>query len=481
MRIALFPNWGLSNIVGDSDFYEHVRLARLAAELYDDMYFYCVIDKAYEDQRADFPQYPNLEYIFVDEPGDYMSRYASVRFNYWDLFSQNSGLYPIDAVFTSRLWAAPHIGQVLVDTRVRKEIPVIARSASTWSYGSWKIPYYNLVTAVSAAFCYYVTFGEYDYEDHYEYVRNYLSPAMLKHFEETNLNTHLGLEFDKLDLLRTRFEKNPKLTLFYGTRFSEVKQVENVFKVYDQVYATGRDIDIVITTPNTENSVMNKGFVQKYLRNCTKLFGMGYEKEPYLREAARSHVFMTDSRDEMASNFLIEQMYLGVIGVVPDRAWVWSMIPRDYPFVFRGNQEAYNLITWILDNYEEAYQKFEPYIGYIREHYDYRVNDKKILDHIRNVVETTKGEVGSNVVGFMKKLLKKALISEFEDVDEFSLDTFVQIAKNHVFLIDKMTKRKSGFHEQRMITKWQIYRFLQENGYRDLCNAPQPIFRRKEN
>lgn len=479
MRIVLMPNWGLSNIAGDSDFQEHIRLCQLAEKLYDDMFFYVVIDQMYEKDKAELPVFKNMEYVFVDEPGDYMSRYGAVRFNYWDLFSQNSGLYPVDGVFTSRLWAASHIGQVLADTRVRKELPVIGRSASTWNYGTLNNIYWNLLTAVTCASCHYVMFGTYDYEDHYEYVKNLLSPRMIQRFEKTCLVTHLGLEFDKLDLLKKRFKKNDKLTLFYGTRFSEVKQVQNVFKVYDQIYATGRDIEIVITTPNSENSLFRKDFIKKYLQDCIKFFGTDYDKESYLREAVKAHVFMTDSRDEMASNFLIEQMYLDVIAVVPDRAWVWSMLPKDYPFIFRSLPEAYNLITWILDHYQEAYQKFKPYLKYIRLNYDYQVNDLKILEHIRKVVQDSWGKNGANVYGYMSRLLKKALMSEFDDVEEFSLQTFVDIAKNHIGLIDKMTRRRSGFHEQKMITKWQLYRFLIDQGYKDLCNGPQPVYRKE--
>ena len=114
--------------------------------------------------------------------------------------------------------------------------------------------------------------GQQAYDNTRGLVERFLSPALVKQFDDQTLISTVGLDLPYFDMLMKKNRKHEKFTLFYGTRFNTTKRVDVIFKLYDTFYSSGRAMDIIMTTPTAKSALQKKKFMKEYLQRSIRLF-----------------------------------------------------------------------------------------------------------------------------------------------------------------------------------------------------------------
>ena len=492
MRLAMVPNVGIARLKSDNDYGEVERIIQYCAQKYDDMFFYVVLSEKWKEQLQD-SDLPKTKIIWLNKDGDFMHRHSCIDSKFAEYFNVRGGKYLVDCIYSTRLFEGAHIAQLLTDYRTSHYIPVVLATIAPWDYGTFGEDrarprlQYDLATAASYALCNPVFYGVRDYEDGLAYVKHCLSSYFVKQFKETSMYANVSLSIPEMDEIIKSTQKYKKFTLYYGTRFATVKQVDKVMKVYEQLYSFGMKADIIFTTQTGRMPVMMKKYVQETLKKGSiKYLITDYGKFRYMREAARGHVFMAASLDENASGFIIEQVYLGLVGVLPNREWVFESFPRDYPFLWNNLSEAYAMIKWIYENYDEAKAKMEPYRKMIKETHTSDNMLEGQVDHIRKVAfngmeinrKYTEGKKGLEHKSKLWKTVQDFVITEYDE-DAIRLQTFLKV----------IDKRFTGFQTERLDvvagpikgipSKLMFKHMLEKMGYEDNCQEAEPVFERK--
>lgn len=67
-------------------------------------------------------------------------------------------------------------------------------------------------------------------------------------------------------------------------------------------------------------------------------------RQTYWEHLARTTAFLATAEEESYGLEYVEALVAGAVGVFPDRAWVWALVPPGYPFVYRDAVEAEALL-----------------------------------------------------------------------------------------------------------------------------------------
>ena len=488
MRIAMVCNPGLGILKSDSDYIAVENIINYCDQFHDDMFFYVVLSGNYRDQAGD-GDLPRTKFVWLNKEADFMLRHACIDSEFAKYFYVRGGKYLVDCVYSTRLFEGAHIAQLLTDYRTSNYVPVALATAAPWEYGTFSEGkkrsriQYDCATAMSFALCNPIFHGRRDYLDSRQYVRQCLSPYFQRMFEQTCMYTDIALTIPEMDEIIKSTKKHEKFTLFYGTRFATVKQVDKVMKVYEQLYSFGMDIDIVFTTQSRELRVVKKKYVQDTLRGGSIRYLLAdYDKFRYMREAARGHVFMAASLDEALSSFIFEQIYLGMVGVLPNRPWVLESLPKEYPFLWNNLTEAYGMIRWIYENYGEAKAKMTPYREMIGKKYDLPNMMRDLVDHVRRVtedgIEKNRELTGTQSRSKIWEEVQNFVISEYDE-DAIRLQSFLKVIDKKFTKFQAAQLDTPGAPTRQMPTKILFKHMLEKMGYEDNCREAEPVFVRR--
>lgn len=485
MRIAMVPNPGLGLLKSDSDYIAVENIINYCARFYRDMFFYVVLSGQYRGQVED-GELPKTEFVWLNKERDFMHRHACIDSDFAKYFNVRGGRYLVDSIYSTRLFEGVHISQLLTDYRTAHYVPVILASVAPWEYGTFSegkkrsMIQYDCATAMAFALCNPIFYGRRDYLDSRKYVKHCLSPYFVRMFERSCIYTDIALTIPEMDEILKATRKHEKFTLYYGTRFATVKQVDKVMKVYSQLYSSGMDVDIIFTTQTQELTTLKKKYVQQALKGGSiKYLITDYDKFRYMREAARGHVFMAASLDENLSSFIFEQIYLGLVGVLPNRAWVLESLPKEYPFLWNNLHEAYGMIKWIYNNYQQAQAKMEPYRQMIRQKYDLPNMMRDLVNHIRKV---TKRAIDKNreITGTLAKSkiwreVQDFIVSEYDE-DVIKFQTFLKLVNKRFKAFDTEVLEIPGGPTRGTPAKILFKHMLERLGYRDNYQQADPVF-----
>ena len=194
-----------------------------------------------------------------------------------------------------------------------------------------------------------------------------------------------GIDFDVIDRVGERVgsSKNDKFTLFFGGRLNSLKRAEQLMWTYDNFFAAGRDVRIVLTSP----------IIGSYKKNIPPEIEIkvGMKTEEFLEECYKAHVLLASSRIEGFTVGLLEQMYTGIVTILPDLEWAKVLMKdrwKDYPFKYRSFSEAYGWIRWVYQHYEEAKKKVEWVPGWLKEQYSEEACKLKMHDMVFDYVKS---------------------------------------------------------------------------------------------
>lgn len=100
-------------------------------------------------------------------------------------------------------------------------------------------------------------------------------------------------------------------------------------------------------------------------------------RDHYWAELGKTTAFLATSLEEAYGLSYVEALLAGVIGIFPDREWVYRLVPKDYPFVYRTRDEAEKLLIEAVTDPDGCRAKLnelvgEPFTDWVRGHHDRR-------------------------------------------------------------------------------------------------------------
>ena len=467
MRIVILPNVGLNKVESDADYFTYRDFILYATSQYEDMYFYFVLPAKL---KTELPELPRTTFVWVEEPVNFVfNEYVASR-EFLAQFRQAGGHYHSDGMLTSRLVYGMHFKAGVTNTHRRGSYPVVLRETivkTVWDYKSrWSDT--DFMTAAAFTFCPTIFENPRSYAGAVSVVERYMAAAGVERMKKYSYQSSMVVDTDYQDILIKKNKKHERFTLFFGARFNYSKNVALVYQILDKFYASGREIDIIITTPNKQLTLDHLDFTKKYLRGgCIKYLYTDCGRDKYLEEASKCHAFVVDT----GITFTIEMLYLGLVGVVPNVDYVDYLLRGDYPYKFDSQEEAYMWLSEIYDDYEKARAAIEPHRQWIAQKY-------RKQDVFKGEVEFVRGQLQETVenrqpLNFGIPMMREALM-EFDK--PFRFNTFLAILNK--YMINKV--EYSDFPMGRMLNPHDVRWTLEKLGYRDTCTESEPIYVKTE-
>ncbi|MBF0554021.1 MAG: glycosyltransferase [Nitrospirae bacterium] len=472
MRFLIVPLMGASgsSINSESDFLVYRHLIDAFADIGANAYFYFLLPEKAKKHVTDAEmRHSNFEYLF-DDIWSGMSFYDQVSLpsKVVDLFHPVYGTRPIDMIITSRSHSAMYMRRLFMD-RSGVEIPVgiiepkVSSVISSLNHN--ETFFIDMMSRVSG-YCTSLNLFSTEVEKA-EAIRacaRYASPAMVKQMSANSVIMPLGLRIGELDSVISSTPKKEKFTLFWGGRMNANKRYDDVIRLMDKFYAFGRNVEILVNSTLSET-----GKFGELKKKCfVKGTGGNLSREEYLKTIASCHIGLCMSNVEGCPVGFIEQVYCGIVLILPKRDWVRGVFGTEYPFVYDTEDEAYILMRYIYENYEEAKKKMVPVLEMIRTKY-FVVNSVRIL-----ISETQK---------YIKQFNDKCETLFYKGwrtlTDEILIEKEMSFSQIVARIKEKAEMPAQVCHQTQMctyLTQRDLYKYIIEKGYVDKCDSPEPVF-----
>lgn len=489
-RILLIPHLGLSQCRSDSSYQGFIDMVKsnVNATGKDKCFFYMILPDWAQDP---FPDEPNQMTMTVRMNKDFwISEMIGVEPEFLaSNFCRRGGRYVIDMLYTEMVRPSWYMGQVLGDYRARHGVPVAVGDPigiSTVVNRTWE---HQIANCMSYLHGYTVTdYGE-DRDYYVGQIKQFFKPAYVEKFIDRLWSVNNGIDFDAYSKIaeEERCNKHEKISLFCGMRFNENKGIKFIMDVFKTLYASGRDVYIASTTGTAEVKGMQQ--IPGGDMSMLKTMKFSCKREEYIREASRCHVFLSASKDESFAMHIVEQLSLGLVGVVPDLYWVWECIPRNYPFVYRSGDrlQAYTVVSWCMDNYERAKAMIEPIVAEIRAKYNSKNSSGAMIDMFERRIDERFVDYKSKKLSFSKsgkfRFPFRLEVCDAADSlgESFSMDDLLGKLKSKMVGTDMNVFKRLGGPRMGVPTLYDIRMMLHSYGWEDACDGPEVRFVRGDN
>jgi hypothetical protein len=361
MRLLLLPVIGIGNVAGDSDFHAYSAVMRKFSELHKCFFYLALPAKQIQAAHEELDDLTNVLLIpNHHDLADYHRDAVTFDLPEWKrTFSVPFGRYPVDAVIGSRIPIHVPIAVTIGDTRRRATLPVFCHDPVPWPerLGSVVSLAERLARAVGYVYSWTWLMHKHDDEVVTEFLKKYVSAAMVKEYKRKLKIAGRGLDFVSLNLYLKDTRKFKKFSVLFGARMNATKGAGEAFEFLENLVKFGRDIDVFLTQPKTgvNESVIadferRKTFIRFYQENCAK--------STYLTILSHCHCAVCASTFEGEPRGVLEQLYLldGLV-IVPDRPWARAVFPREFPWFYKNKIDGQRILRYFYYHRNEALEK----------------------------------------------------------------------------------------------------------------------------
>lgn len=459
-----------NNVGGDSDYLTFRQFARDARDTFG-VYSYIVVP---EHMAGKLPDEEHLYHLFTGYVGEFYDSQADVPPEFFRWFNPRLGEFQVDAVVTSRTGAAGYLQRILMEPR-GDTIPVVIEESIPADYSNPASTNTNETDLMNRSMSYAIAARSLfdtplEREIALRAARRFLSGYSIELMEKKMTVNPCGIACDAIDQIVKGVEKNKKFTLFFGGRLNNLKRSDKMLEMYDEFFAGGRDVRVVISTPKSGTS----SFPLDWKKRCKEIELLhDVKRENFLRIAAGSHVMANTSAAEGFSVGLMEQMYLGLVVLLPKLAWVKSLLLEkydEYPFLYGDFTEAATILRWVYENFEEAQRRVSWVPIWIREKYDSKVVNQSTVKLLKEVSEEFRSDRLWSVGN--RQVMEQALAENKKK--------FLTVIELYAIMCSvSRTYREYDIDNPRRgkISRWSIYKFLQSKGFEDVKDGPEARFK----
>lgn len=397
----------------------------------------------------------------------------------FDAFSGYSGNKPVDVIFCDKICklgalranlmpflgkaCAPTAivtsGQFLFDSQLSGMISLLDSWEKEQAIG-WTMSDLNI----------FRTEGEYGRAE--KICRRYLSPKMILDLMDSKVVGGIGNDLSRLDKFYKKDKPTKPITMNWAYGMTIAYHTKEVFATIDTLFRSGRDIRVLVTSSSrgAGRSGLTALAGKKYFE-----LNWGLPQEKYYEAISGAHLFMFfPTRTRSLSYSVIEQMYLGLVGIFPRGLLKPEMIPDDYPFLFSNTIEALAHLRWIVDNWADpkVQNTIERMREIVREKYNGISDAERIIEKIEDVYEVKDKEVK------VRRACREIVEELFAGKDQVSWEEVITAihARNRIVI------RGAGSADYLSHTGFSMAVFrraMRAIGMPDSCESSTPVFVRR--
>lgn len=474
MRLAIIPMYSSPhNIRTDSVFNGLKVLVRAMVEAREDAFIYITVP---EDTDA-----PEAVEEAFDHPRILAIRVPAKRNQYLDLvtlpdaivkrFSEVEGDLYVDAVLTSKAAVLPYLNMALHTWGTNGSGGIKLAWLNSFfmrsgDQGFLRNAYFRDQTLGLASADALFWIGEHIMQEGLSMARDTLSFAELRRLREKSHVSYWPVKFERLQKYRAERDPNGPRVLNFAYALNNNYNTQDVLEVFDYLFARGnRNVRVLVTTPSLVDTPIPEDY-KKYMD-----IHLGLPQEQFFQKISTAHAFVMMPRQNIElSPSVIEQQYLGLVGVFPDRPFTKVHCYPGYPYIGKNKTEVHGMLRYVLDHYHEpdVQEVIRKQREYIEANFSAEVVATRIYDTLKDVVGV--GYPGCE--GQLKELLTEA----FKDIPEGQRIEYDEWC-------DRIKGAGSMGHDPRNIKpvlyglcKNRFRKAMELVGFKDTCDSPYPAF-----
>jgi len=297
--------------------------------------------------------------------------------------------------------------------------------------------------------------------DAFGVARKYVSPFVLKDIVNKSFNWFSAADIQRLGKYEAPKRKD-KIVLNYAYATNDSYKYKEVFEILNRVYEGGRNIDILVTTSSKATIIPDR-----FKQSNVQFFNALPQDEFFEKVAKEAHVFLYMPDYSELSQSVLEQQYLGLVGVFPNKQWAKDTTYPGYPFLANSKDELEMFLRHIVDNYwsAEIQGVIEKQRAFILEKFDATHLATNIYDHASKIIKP---------VGKLWRT-KDTLGEIFKDLPDIPYAVWTQMIQDNTGMhydMDKMPVARYG------LAKNVFRRLMFDLGYIDTCEERLPRFKK---
>lgn len=445
-------------------------------------YWYLPEGWKYQGEPSPLEKHPRIKVI---RDRMYKEQYIETGFvpeSIYPLFNQYSGKYHVDAVLTERPGSALYMKKLLAHpfTRMTKgpskrwlgKVPPLVTFIRDPFVKTQDIHIISEVEEMAQTLgylsSYNIFYSQNDLDIALNVAKRYLNFAQVRKIMNQSVVIPSGTDCDELDKIKEKIPKRKRFTVLVAERLQASENRSEILDAVDYLFRRGMDIDLVVSS----QAGIGTDVLMKYRQTLEHV--EVHQKNPrdkYLRLMNECHACITSATRHSYPQALMEQLYCGLIGVLPDKPWVDAVLPN-YPFKFKAGSlnEMTALLKWITENYEEAKKRVAWVPEYIRKNYNVRETNQRMLDFIKEKTEEETSKITST----------SGYVELMEDINDFriteqELIRRVREKSRHKMPFNDPTVRMAFGHSKAM-----LFKIMREKGYYDTCEGEFVTFQKEE-
>jgi len=145
----------------------------------------------------------------------------------------------------------------------------------------------------------------------------------------------------RLEHVQTRQEPSVPVVLYPAIYLSERKQPQLFLDVVERVF---KRTPIKVEARLHETHLISEQAMRLSRRDWIWVGPLTASREDYWEALARTTAFLATAKDESYGLQYVEALVAGAVGIFPDRAWVRTIVPAAYPFIYRTPAEAEEML-----------------------------------------------------------------------------------------------------------------------------------------
>lgn len=430
-------------------------------------YAYVAIPEGTRDQCAELTDHPRIEVIEMKASKNQYRDLCIYPNELVDYFNELEGEKYIDAVLTDKALLIPFL---------KSQLYTFTRNGCSQIPVGWIDQFFMRPTEHSYMQEHHIRsqiwgFAEADFlvwasdnvkQEAFAVARKYVSPSVLRDIINKSYNWFSAADIQRLNKYLDRPKRKDKIVLNYAYATNDAYKYKEVFEILNRVYEGGRDVEILVTT-SSKASIIPKRFKES---NVT-IYNALPQEEFFEKVATQAHVFLYMPDYSELSQSVLEQQYLGLVGIFPNKQWAKDTTYPGYPYLANNKDELEMYIRHVVDNYwsDEVQEVIRKQREFILERFDATNLALNIYDHMSKIIQPV------NKLWRTKKDLNKL----FWNYDEIDYDTWVHVIKEGTSMgydMNNMPVARYG------LAKNVFRRLMWDIGFIDTCDRPVPHFKR---
>ena len=182
---------------------------------------------------------------------------------------------------------------------------------------------------------------------------------------------------DEIDKAEAVPEEFPTIQLATIHMYPVIVRPDRLLPVMQKLYESGVNFKGVL-------NIVDEYGADDFKNLPYLLYNNKPEREKYYSEIKSRHIFLCFYAYHTGGVTFLEMIYAGMVGVFWEAEYVHEKLPG-YPFIVKTENEAVAMIKWIIDNFDEAKAKMEPFKKYIKDQYNPDAWGNRLLEVVKDV------------------------------------------------------------------------------------------------